>query len=138
MDVNALNYCRFSLLLQPASAQFSESNEALIALPNLVESSLVRITDESNIVIFSHLLQHPQADIWALPSRRRVHAAIGNDSTLSSPMDILSSDGRGSTKTGADFSQAYFKTSLFILACRSDHVHASVYCLCHCSTTFQL
>jgi hypothetical protein len=52
MDVNALNYCRFSLLLQPASAQFSESNEALIALPNLVESSLVRITDESNIVIF--------------------------------------------------------------------------------------
>jgi ASTRA-associated protein 1 len=111
MDVNALNYCRFSLLLQPASAQFSESNEALIALPNLVESSLVCTADESNIVILSHLLillQHSQADIWALPSCQRVHAAIGKDRTSSSPMDVLSSDGRGNTKTGADFSQAYF------------------------------
>src|ERR1700691_3347230 len=41
MDVNALNYCRFSLLHYPSSAK---SGEALIALPNLVESSLVRIT----------------------------------------------------------------------------------------------
>lgn len=35
MDVNALNYCRFSLLPQNSSA--------LIALPNLVESSEVSI-----------------------------------------------------------------------------------------------
>ena len=41
MDVNALNYCRFSLLPLPKSAQ---SGEALIALPNLVESSLVSTT----------------------------------------------------------------------------------------------
>ncbi|KIM84143.1 hypothetical protein PILCRDRAFT_818460 [Piloderma croceum F 1598] len=91
MDVNALNYCRFSLLLQPASAQFSESNEALIALPNLIESSL--------------------ADIWALPSCQRVHAAIGKDRALSSPMDILSSDGRGSTKTGLIMSMHLFTAS---------------------------
>lgn len=37
MDVNALNYCRFSLLvLAGASAQ-----EGLLAVPNLVESALV-------------------------------------------------------------------------------------------------
>jgi hypothetical protein len=36
LDVNALNYCRFSLL--PSAAP----DEALIALPNLVESSEVR------------------------------------------------------------------------------------------------
>jgi hypothetical protein len=37
MDVNALNYCRFSLLvLGRASAQ-----EGLLAVPNLVESALV-------------------------------------------------------------------------------------------------
>lgn len=37
MDVNALNYCRFSLM--PVSTGTSDS--ALISLPNLVESSLV-------------------------------------------------------------------------------------------------
>jgi WD40 repeat protein len=39
MDVNALNYCRFSLL--PDSEGLSKNSNALIALPNLMESSLV-------------------------------------------------------------------------------------------------
>lgn len=39
MDVNALNYCRFSLLrLSPSRAG---EDRALVALPNLVESSVV-------------------------------------------------------------------------------------------------
>ncbi|KAF9474246.1 WD-40 repeat-containing protein [Pholiota conissans] len=55
MDVNALNFCRFSLLC------LSQTSEplALIALPNLVDSST--------------------ADIWMLPSKERVHAAIGQE-----------------------------------------------------------
>ncbi|KAK0465642.1 WD40-repeat-containing domain protein [Armillaria novae-zelandiae] len=63
MDVNALNYCKFSLMILPpndtttGSSSKDQSNEALIALPNLVESS--------------------EADIWSLPSCTRVHAAIG-------------------------------------------------------------
>ncbi|KZP31812.1 WD40 repeat-like protein [Athelia psychrophila] len=78
MDVNSLNYCRFSLLPTPMSS--SKSNDALIALPNLIESS--------------------NADIWTLPSCQRVHAAIGKDRSLSIAEEILSSDGRGSAKTG--------------------------------------
>ncbi len=47
MDVNALNYCRFSLMPLPpddsiaGSSSKDQSNEALITLPNLVESSEV-------------------------------------------------------------------------------------------------
>lgn len=41
MDVNALNYCRFSLLPISGSSDFGEDAHALIAVPNLVESSLV-------------------------------------------------------------------------------------------------
>ncbi|KAI0719200.1 WD-40 repeat-containing protein [Fomitopsis betulina] len=63
MDVNALNYCRFSLMSLPG-------NDALIALPNLVESSF--------------------ADIWTLPSQTRLHAAVGSRGQT----DAL--DGRGS------------------------------------------
>ena len=40
MDVNALNYCRFSLLPLPTFSD--KEHTALIALPNLIESSLVR------------------------------------------------------------------------------------------------
>ncbi|KAF7791680.1 hypothetical protein EIP86_002703 [Pleurotus ostreatoroseus] len=65
MDVNALNYCRFSLLPLPITTEPT----ALIALPNLIESSL--------------------ADVWELPSQKRLHAAIGK---TDSP---LRSDGRG-------------------------------------------
>ncbi|KAJ7593068.1 WD-40 repeat-containing protein, partial [Mycena floridula] len=68
MDVNALNYCRFSLL--PVNVPGLPTS-ALLALPNLIESS--------------------EADIWALPSCDRIHAAIGKgkDSAIFSP------DGRG-------------------------------------------
>ncbi|KAI6154710.1 WD40-repeat-containing domain protein [Pisolithus tinctorius] len=69
MDVNALNYCRFSLL--PLN-----ENSALLAVPNLVESSL--------------------ADVWTLPSRQRLHAAIGNSQNATSKF----SDGRAGNKTG--------------------------------------
>lgn len=60
MDVNALNYCRFSLL---KLREESEEVKALIALPNLVDSSV--------------------ADIWSLPQLDRIHAAIGQDSAKS-------------------------------------------------------
>lgn len=49
LDVNALNYCRFSLLsLQRPDASESVSGEALIAVPNLVESSLVGTQSSSH------------------------------------------------------------------------------------------
>ncbi|KAF4571329.1 ASTRA complex subunit [Pleurotus pulmonarius] len=75
MDVNALNYCRFSLLgLQQDHSEAERSSEhrsqCLIALPNLVESSL--------------------ADVWVLPSCQRVHAAIGKP-----PAQGTMADGRG-------------------------------------------
>ena len=41
MDVNALNYCRFSLLPLPEDA-CTEDRRALVAVPNLVESAHVR------------------------------------------------------------------------------------------------
>ncbi|KAL1730022.1 WD40-repeat-containing domain protein [Schizophyllum commune] len=80
MDVNALNYCRFSLLHRTGS-------EALIALPNLVDSSC--------------------ADIWELPSRDRLHAAIGK------PKDApaVPLDGRGNDKTGIIMSLHLFRTT---------------------------
>ncbi|THV06698.1 WD-40 repeat-containing protein [Dendrothele bispora CBS 962.96] len=78
MDVNALNYCRFSLLRSPMFAKSnckaedsSLSKESWIALPNLVESS--------------------EVDIWTLPSCDRLHAAIGKSAHSST----LDSNGRG-------------------------------------------
>ncbi|KAK7054709.1 Astra associated protein 1 Asa1 [Paramarasmius palmivorus] len=79
MDVNALNYCRFSLMplnssnpVASSSSTVPESSlSALLAVPNLVESS--------------------QVDIWSLPSRERLHAAIGYQ-----PKTTAFSDGRGS------------------------------------------
>lgn len=49
MDINALNYCRFSLVLcspqtpppSSSSSKFEEMESALIALPNLIDSSTV-------------------------------------------------------------------------------------------------
>jgi hypothetical protein len=42
MDVNALNYCRFSLLkLSPSHSGSTGEDRAFVALPNLVESSVV-------------------------------------------------------------------------------------------------
>ncbi|KAF8834310.1 WD40 repeat-like protein [Paxillus ammoniavirescens] len=74
LDVNSMNYCRFSLL--PPSSPNSEGT-ALIAVPNLVESAL--------------------ADVWMLPDRTRLHAAIGD------PQDTSAtnfSDGRSGSKMG--------------------------------------
>ncbi|KAH7884546.1 WD40-repeat-containing domain protein [Phlebopus sp. FC_14] len=73
LDVNALNYCRFSLL--PMTSQ-NNGPLALIALPNLVESSL--------------------ADIWTLPDCSRLHAAIGDPQNIST---TNFSDGRSGRKT---------------------------------------
>ncbi|KAG0709338.1 WD-40 repeat-containing protein [Suillus ampliporus] len=73
MDVNALNYCRFSLLF-PAGAN---EREGLLAVPNLVESTL--------------------ADVWSLTLRQRLYAAISN------PLDTSAtafSDGRSGGKSG--------------------------------------
>lgn len=42
MDVNALNYCQFSLLRLKTS---SKTLRAMIAVPNLVDSSFVSVID---------------------------------------------------------------------------------------------
>ncbi|KAH9972079.1 WD-40 repeat-containing protein [Lactifluus volemus] len=78
LDVNALNFCRFSLLptddgVLRHSSYSQTRGAALVALPNLVDSSL--------------------ADIWTLPSLERIHAAIGKG-RLDAPT-IPGSDGRG-------------------------------------------
>ncbi|KAJ7052558.1 WD40-repeat-containing domain protein [Mycena amicta] len=77
MDVNALNYCRFSLL--------PSSQGALIALPNLVESS--------------------EADIWSLSSQKRIHASVGTQRKQS----IFSLEGREGMKTGIIMSLHLFR-----------------------------
>ncbi|EMD34181.1 hypothetical protein CERSUDRAFT_98111 [Gelatoporia subvermispora B] len=82
MDVNALNYCRFSLL--PSKGESSTEQSALIALPNLVESSL--------------------ADVWRLPDRQRLHAAVGKTSESSA-----AADGRGPNSTGIIMSLHLFE-----------------------------
>lgn len=53
MDVNALNYCRFSLMPVSATSEKGEAR-ALLALPNLVESSLVRGSDHK--ILFGVLM----------------------------------------------------------------------------------
>ncbi|KAF9514936.1 hypothetical protein BS47DRAFT_1376400 [Hydnum rufescens UP504] len=65
MDVNALNFCRFSLLPLPPPLR-RESMDALIAVPNLVNSAL--------------------CDVWSLPGRERIHAAIGKSQSSSTPV----------------------------------------------------
>ncbi|KAI0084045.1 WD40 repeat-like protein [Irpex rosettiformis] len=83
MDVNALNYCRFSLMPLPPQEPEVIGARALIAVPNLVESHL--------------------ADIWELPSRDRMHAAIGKAS-----MPELT-DGRGINPIGIIMSMHLFE-----------------------------
>ncbi|KAI0045871.1 WD40 repeat-like protein [Auriscalpium vulgare] len=72
MDVNALNYCRFSLLPLNQGSSASEPR-ALLAVPNLVESSL--------------------ADVWTLPAQERLHAAIGKAGSAAP-----AGDGRGGVR----------------------------------------
>lgn len=79
MDVNALNFCRFSLLkLSPSRVSDDDGgHRALIALPNLIDSSV--------------------ADVWELPSSDRIHAAIGLDGSGKS---VFSSESNERPKTG--------------------------------------
>jgi ASTRA-associated protein 1 len=86
LDVNALNYCRFSMLSgsplyesekDDGSVDSGTGHErAFIAVPNLVDSALVSTAAFS--APFTHVsLTISQADVWELPSKTRVHAAIG-------------------------------------------------------------
>ncbi|KIK95219.1 hypothetical protein PAXRUDRAFT_827218 [Paxillus rubicundulus Ve08.2h10] len=86
LDVNAMNYCRFSLL---PSSNIDSEGTALIAIPNLVESAL--------------------ADVWMLPDRTRLHAAIGDPQDTS----ITNfSDGRSGSKMGIIMSMHLYYASL--------------------------
>ncbi|KAF5327014.1 hypothetical protein D9619_004885 [Psilocybe cf. subviscida] len=86
MDVNALNFCRFSLL------QGVDDSRALVAIPNLVDSST--------------------ADVWALPSKDRLHAAIGQE--IQKP--LFSADPGGRNTSGIVMSMhLYQSVSLNIL-----------------------
>ncbi|EAU85514.2 hypothetical protein CC1G_06415 [Coprinopsis cinerea okayama7 len=58
MDVNALNYCRFALLPLPRDVASESAPDALIALPNLIDSSTV---------------------IWLYFVTSSYHAAIGQE-----------------------------------------------------------
>ncbi|KAH9843518.1 WD-40 repeat-containing protein, partial [Rhodofomes roseus] len=86
MDVNALNYCRFSLL-PLAGASCTKECHALIAVPNLVESSF--------------------ADVWTLSSRKRMHAAIGKGGRP----DVPSLDGRSTNSTGIIMSMHLYENT---------------------------
>ncbi|KZP00572.1 WD-40 repeat-containing protein [Calocera viscosa TUFC12733] len=83
LDVNALNYCRFSLL-RGSAQEASSSATALVALPNLVDSNFV--------------------DIWQLPSLERLHAAVGKAS-----QEPATSDGTGRTTTGIIMSMHLYR-----------------------------
>ncbi|KIM39791.1 hypothetical protein M413DRAFT_28978 [Hebeloma cylindrosporum] len=76
LDVNALNFCRFSLLNLPTGCDKKGEPKALICLPNLIDSST--------------------ADIWHFPSLERVHAAIGQEVKKS----IFSADPGGRNTSG--------------------------------------
>lgn len=60
LDVNALNFCRFHLLP-------SKDGTATLAVPNLVDSNYI--------------------DLWQLPSKDRLHAAIGKQHVQDSGRD---------------------------------------------------
>jgi hypothetical protein len=91
MDVNALNFCRFSLL------QDTQESRALVAIPNLVDSSTVSLGIHEGLTIIPiHVFQ---ADVWALPSKDRLHAAIGQE--IQKP--LLSADPGGRNTSGKPF-----------------------------------
>ncbi|KAF8149881.1 WD40-repeat-containing domain protein [Crassisporium funariophilum] len=85
LDVNALNFCRFSLLKLDTGAE--GDSRALLALPNLVDSSTV--------------------DVWSLPSLTRVHAAIGQEISKS----IFSADPGGRNTSGIIMSLHLFQVA---------------------------
>ncbi|KZT39145.1 WD40 repeat-like protein [Sistotremastrum suecicum HHB10207 ss-3] len=73
LDVNSLNYCRFSIMNLYDTTDLGYTG--MLAIPNLVDSSV--------------------ADIWSLPSLTRIHAAVGKWD-VEGPIPV---DGRGDTKT---------------------------------------
>ncbi|KAG8899800.1 ASTRA complex subunit [Tulasnella sp. 408] len=74
LDVNALNFCRFSLLPETTDG---EESHALVAVPNLVDSALV--------------------DIWRIPESQRLHAAIGTSAGPKIADPWVSGEGPGKT-----------------------------------------
>ncbi|KAF9466576.1 WD-40 repeat-containing protein [Collybia nuda] len=107
MDVNALNYCRFSLTGLPRNHLVKDENDSgLLAVPNLVDSSV--------------------ADIWALPSCQRVHAAIGQAGRRST---LLSGE---KSKTGILMSLHLFSASReqYVLTATSSKVDEELRILC--------
>jgi ASTRA-associated protein 1 len=95
MDVNALNFCRFSLLKVTIG---EEDSKALIALPNLVDSSTVCVS----ICLSPQKSYTPflkKVDIWSLPTRDRIHATIGQEIQKS----IFSANPGGRNTSGPSF-----------------------------------
>ncbi|KAG8732687.1 cytochrome P450-dit2 [Ceratobasidium sp. 423] len=88
MDVNALNYCRFSLY--PVQ---SDPPRALLALPNLIESELI--------------------DVWELPGRTRIHAAVGTIKGAPTRKPF-SDEGRDIYKTGIVMSLHISQTETYM------------------------
>ncbi|PPQ67516.1 hypothetical protein CVT25_006057 [Psilocybe cyanescens] len=74
LDVNALNFCRFSLLKLSDGTQDNPKRKALVALPNLIDSTT--------------------ADIWSLPQTDRLHAAIGQETK---GLPIVNPNGRNNS-----------------------------------------
>jgi hypothetical protein len=66
LPTNSLNFCRFALLPIPAGR--GKEREALLAVPNLLDSEL--------------------ADVYHLPSMKRLHAAINTSESISSGATI--------------------------------------------------
>ncbi|KAF8625568.1 hypothetical protein AX15_005330 [Amanita polypyramis BW_CC] len=84
LNVNALNFCRFSLLRlpEPVSSDLHSDRDqgqiqSLIAVPNLIESGA--------------------ADIWSLHDCDRIHAAIGQELTK---MEVHGSEFKGRNTYG--------------------------------------
>ncbi|KAL7409943.1 WD40-repeat-containing domain protein [Mrakia frigida] len=101
LDVNALNYCRFSLLPLPSKGG---EEEAWLAMPNLTDSETI--------------------DIFHLPSQTRPHAAVGFVASPSSS-SASSSLGRGAldpNKTGLVMSIHLLSPTRLVVGFESGHV----------------
>ena len=75
LNINALNFCRFSLAPLPPVKGKGKEEEALLAVPNLVDSEL--------------------ADIYHVPSMRRVYSSLNAPRQASAPR-TLAPDPKGS------------------------------------------
>ncbi|KAJ3995642.1 WD-40 repeat-containing protein [Lentinula boryana] len=104
MDVNALNYCRFSLL--PAS--FMGSTSLPESLPSASTSKVDSSSECTALIALPNLIESSEADVWSIPSCERLHAAIGKRAKTS----IFYGDGRaGENPTGIIMSLHLFETA---------------------------